>query len=390
MALSLGLNLLLLLAMVATNLLSLYHLSTLSSSPPSSSFSSSSSSSPLLQQQISHLSTIRSTIAHLTNLRSSSSSHLSSSSSSSSSSDLALYASFASIASACHDHPDLLRRFMAYTPFHPCPPDPDHLADSLSIRGCHPLPRRRCFSPSPSPNSVDPSRKIPNSADPFPKNPNFADPFPDWSPNSPACEKFPCQNPDLGFSMAVEAKKFLPPAKSNLDLTVPELLAMAGKMGSPIRVGIDLGGGSGTFAARMKVAAGAVVVTTTLDLGAPFSAAVAARGLVPLHTPLQQRIPVHDGALDLVRCGRAVNRWIPVPVLEFLIFDVDRVLRSGGFLWIDHFFAKSADFDREFAPIFKKLGYRTLKWSVGNKTDSSGVRNGDLYLTALMQKPTRG
>ena len=39
-----------------------------------------------------------------------------------------------------------------------------------------------------------------------------------------------------------------------------------------------------------------------------------------------------DGVVDLVRCGRAVNRWIPMTMMEFPLFDMDRVLRGGGYL----------------------------------------------------------
>jgi len=73
------------------------------------------------------------------------------------------------------------------------------------------------------------------------------------------------------------------------------------------------------------------VLITTMNFGASYSKVDAVRGMVSLHAPLQQRLPVFDGAVDLVRCGHAVNRWIPVPVIEFLFFDVDRMLREGGF-----------------------------------------------------------
>ena len=368
MGLSLGLNLLLLLAMVATNLLSLYHLSSLSSSPSTPP----SQVSEQLQQQIAHLSTIRSTISHLTGLRSSSSA-----SSSAASSDLPLYASFSPIASACHDYPELLRRYMTYTPFKPCPPDPDNLAETLSIRGCDPLPRRRCFS-----RTVP--KEISSSGNPFPSS--LTDSAVIW-PSTASCKSFTCLPAYLGFDMSQESLKFLPPVKSNLDLTVPQFLNMANNLSSPIRLALDVGGGSGTFAARMKVNGGVTVLTTTLNIGAPFSEAVAMRGLIPLHQPLQQRFPVHDLSLDLVRCGRAVNRWIPIPALEFLMYDVDRVLRGGGFLWIDHFFCRKSDLEGSFSPVFKKLSYRILKWSVEDKADASGVKNGDVYLTVLMQKP---
>ena len=38
-----------------------------------------------------------------------------------------------------------------------------------------------------------------------------------------------------------------------------------------------------------------------------------------------------DGVVDLLQCGRVLNRWIPVMMMEFLLFDVDRVLRGGGY-----------------------------------------------------------
>lgn len=74
-------------------------------------------------------------------------------------------------------------------------------------------------------------------------------------------------------------------------------------------------------------------------------------------------------------------------VLEFMLYDVDRVLRRGGYLWVDRFFSKKVDFDKVYAPMFGKLGYKKVKWAVANKTDSSGVKNGEIYLTALLQKP---
>lgn len=82
-----------------------------------------------------------------------------------------------------------------------------------------------------------------------------------------------------------------------------------------------------------------------------------------------------------------MNRWIPVPVLEFMVYDVDRVLRPGGLLWIDHFFCKGFDMDSVYKPIVNRLGYRTIKWAVEDKTDAGGVKNREVYLTALLQKP---
>lgn len=189
----------------------------------------------------------------------------------------------------------------------------------------------------------------------------------------------------MGFDLSNEISNFMT-YKSELDLPIPQLLQIAKATNSVLRLGLDIGGGTGTFAARMKLF-NVTIVTTTMNNGAPYNEAVALRGLVPLHVPLQQRLPVFDGVLDLVRCGRAVNRWIPVTALEFLLYDVDRVLRGGGYLWLDHFFSKRLDLDKSFSPLIGKLGYRKVKWAIANKSDASGLKNGEVYLTALLQKP---
>lgn len=182
--------------------------------------------------------------------------------------------------------------------------------------------------------------------------------------------------------MGIESKRFLS-YNLELDLTIPQLMKAAEAAGSVLRLGIDIGGGTGTFAVRMKQR-NVTVVTTTMNLGAPYNEVAVLRGVVPLHVPLQQRIPVFDGVLDLVRCGHAVNRWIPVVMMEFLLGDLDRVLRGGGFLWLDHFFSKGSDLEKVYKPLIGRLGYRIVKWAAANKTDS---KNGEVYLTALLQKP---
>ena len=71
--------------------------------------------------------------------------------------------------------------------------------------------------------------------------------------------------------------------------------------------------------------------------------------------------------------------------MEFLLFDVDRVLRGGGYLWLDHFFSKGVDLEKVYSPLIGKLGYRKVKWATASKADSKG--GGEVYLTALLQKP---
>uniref|UniRef100_A0A0E0MB78 Methyltransferase type 11 domain-containing protein n=1 Tax=Oryza punctata TaxID=4537 RepID=A0A0E0MB78_ORYPU len=367
-----SLNIAFLLSMVATNLLSLYHLSTRASTAP-----------PLLtlpphqrqdEQLLRQLTAIRATVSHLNHLRSSTPPPPPPPP------ELLLYSRLAPLASACSAHPDLLHRFMSYTPFSPCPDDALSLAEPLLLRGCHPLPRRRCFSPTTTRNNNLPT-------DPF-------SPLPDsavrWPPGA-KCTSFSCLPPSLGFDLArTEAARFLR-AEGPLDLTVPQLLRLASlSRAGPIRLGLDVGGGTGTLAARLKRAANATVLTTTMDLGAPYSEAAAARGVVPVHAPLQQRFPVGDGTMDLVRAGHAVNRWIPEAALEFLWYDADRVLRPRGLLWIDHFWCRRPDLAAVYQPMLRRLGYKTLKWAVADKTTPAaapGPKHDDVYLTALLQKP---
>ncbi|PKA55737.1 hypothetical protein AXF42_Ash012029 [Apostasia shenzhenica] len=372
MGLGMGLNLLLLLAMVATNILSLYHLSSLRHPSASPSHSH---PIPVPDHLLHQLHTIRATISHLSRLHSAPSPPPPPP-------ELLLFSRLSPIASSCSDHPDLLRRFMTYTPFSPCPRDTLSVAEPLLLRGCHPLPRRRCFSPTP------PTPLAPSS---LPSHPFPSSPLPDaavlWPPTSP-CRSFSCLPPNLGFDFrSTEPSRFLS-FRSALDLPLPQLLTIANAAGAaPIRLALDIAGGTGTLAAHLKLMANATVVTTTMNLGAPYSEAAALRGVVPLHAPLQQRLPVHDGAMDLVRTGHAVNRWIPVPAIEFLLYDADRVLKAGGLLWIDRFFCKAADLQTVYGPLIGRLGYKRIKWAVGNKTDASGIKHGEVYLTALLQKP---
>ncbi|KAF4385998.1 hypothetical protein G4B88_031133 [Cannabis sativa] len=369
MGFTMGLNLLLLLAMVATNILSLYHLSSNIQQPNNLNPSSNPTQNQVPDYLIHQLQTIRATINHLTRHHNHHPEQQHSKPTSMPS-DLILYSQLSPIASSCHNNPELLFTYMNYTPFTLCPLGSDDVVEALILRGCHPLPRRRCFSKTPQKPS---SSSLPHN--PFPAK--LLDEVVMWKKYS-SCKSFDCLsklNPNMGFDMNNEVSNFLS-YKSELDLPVPQLLQIAKAANSVIRLGLDIGGGTGTFAARMKLH-NITVLTTTLNVVAPYTEAVALRGLVPLHVPLQQRFPIFDGVVDIVRCGRAINRWIPSATLEFLLFDVDRVLRSGGYLWLDHFFSKSVDLDKVFAPLIGKLGYRKVKWATASKTDSSGLKNGE-------------
>ncbi|KAF7840425.1 putative S-adenosyl-L-methionine-dependent methyltransferase [Senna tora] len=378
MGFTMGLNLLLLVAMVATNILSLYHLSSTTLHSPTSP---NPTLPPVPDHLLRQLNSIRATIYQLTRLQHTPSGANPASKTTSTKHtippDLLLYSRLSPIASSCNNHPELLHKYMSYTPFSLCPLDFD-LAEALILRGCHPLPRRRCFSRTPQKRTSL-----------LPQNP-FSSSLPSsnvvWDKYS--CKSFDCLNrlnPNLGFDLAREITKFIS-YKSELDLPILQLMQIAKAAKSVIRLGLDIGGGTGTFAARMKEY-NVTVMTTTMNVAAPYSEAVALRGLVPLHVPMQQRLPLFDGVVDIVRCGHAVNRWIPVTMMEFLLYDVDRVLREGGYLWLDQFFSKGVDLEEVYGPLIGKLGYKKVKWATANKMDISGLKNGEVYLTALLQKP---
>ncbi|XP_074269709.1 putative methyltransferase At1g29790 [Silene latifolia] len=355
-------NTILILTMFATNLLSLYHLSTTTNflkpkhpikQPPQVP-------THLLHQ----LHTIRATITRLTRLHSPSRAHTAPLPPS----DLVTLSRVSAIPTSCHEHPEMLHQYMNYTAFSLCPYD-GQLAESLILRGCHPLPRRRCFSRT----AVNPRLSDLDSVVIWRNYPSVT------------CRSFNCLKPKFVLNHPNHKQEFMV-YKSNLDLTIPQLFDIAKKSKSNLRLGIDIGGGFGNFAAKMQEK-NVTVLTTTMNLGVPYSEVNAIRGVVAMHAPLQQPLPVYDGVVDLVRCGHAVNRWIPKIMLEFLLYDIDRVLRGGGFLWIDRFFSKGVDLETVYKPLLFKLGYKIVKWATENKIDSKRGKNNEVYLTVLLQKP---
>lgn len=169
---------------------------------------------------------------------------------------------------------------------------------------------------------------------------------------------------------------------SALDFSVEEVLAL--KKGT-IRIGLDIGGGTGSFAVRMREQQ-VTIVTTTLNLGGPFNNFVARRGVLPLYMTVSQRLPFWDNTLDLVHSMHVLSNWIPDVSLQFILFDIDRVLRPGGILWLDHFFCLAPQLNSTYLPMIESLGYSKLKWVLGAKLDR-GAELQEMYLSALLEKP---
>ncbi|OMO87460.1 putative S-adenosyl-L-methionine-dependent methyltransferase protein [Corchorus capsularis] len=230
----------------------------------------------------------------------------------------------ASVGHSCEKSADLLSQYMSYKVSGPCPDDWS-LAQKLILKGCEPLPRRRCFA------------------------------------------------------------KTVSKARSKNDFVIDDVLAMGN---GGIRIGFDIGGGSGTFAARMAER-NVTVITNTLNVDAPYSEFIAARGLFPLFLSLDHRFPFYDNVFDLVHATSGLDVGGKPEKLEFLMFDIDRILRAGGLFWLDNFYCANDEKKRALTRLIERFGYKKLKWVVGEKVDAAGSGKPEIYLSAVLQKPVR-
>ncbi|KAJ7533829.1 hypothetical protein O6H91_13G066700 [Diphasiastrum complanatum] len=290
-----------------------------------------------------------------------------------------------SIGHLCYLHKELLNEYMSYTVGDLCPDD-WALAQKLMVSGCEPLPRRRCFARAP----IQYSKPLPLPVSLWSCPPEDTVRWTHYS-----CKSFDCLNRRARESKAFadcadcfeltgpERNRWVIPRDRHDFMKIEQILAM--KEGT-IRIGLDLGGGSGSFAARM-FEHNVTIITSTLNLNGPFNEFVALRGLLPLYITISQRLPFFDNALDLVHTMHVLSNWLPQETLEFILYDIDRVLRPGGLFWLDRFFCTEDQFQGIYAPMIEKMGYTKIKWVTGKKLDRNGVKNKEIYLSALLEKP---
>ncbi|KAJ7565629.1 hypothetical protein O6H91_02G068100 [Diphasiastrum complanatum] len=276
-----------------------------------------------------------------------------------------------------------IKKFMDYELGGTCPDD-ESLAQKLLLAGCEPLPRRRCFAQTPA-----------NYSEPYPIPRSFWEGPPDgnivWTPYE--CKSFECLNSrakrkvfaDCLDCFDLEGRErhrwlFM---SNQLDYTIDEVLEL--KPGS-IRIGLDIGGGTGSFAVRMREH-NVTIVTTSLNLGGPFNNFIAQRGVIPIFLTIAQRLPFFDNTLDIVHSMHVLSNWIPEETLEFILLDIDRVLRPGGLFWLDHFFCLRPELNK-YVPMIERLGYKKLKWGVGEKLDR-GRELQEMYVSAVLEKPIK-
>ncbi|RYR63172.1 hypothetical protein Ahy_A04g020967 [Arachis hypogaea] len=155
---------------------------------------------------------------------------------------------------------------------------------------------------------------------------------------------------------------------------------------STISIGLEIGGGTGTFAARMKER-NVTIITSTLDLDGPFSHFIASRRLIPIHLSISQRLLFFENTLDIVHFMEFIGNWLPETMLEFLLYDVYRVLRPGGIFWLEHFFCFGSQVNKTYLPMFDRVGFNRLRWHAGRKLDHDGIQKNEWYISALLEKP---
>ncbi|KAL8524019.1 hypothetical protein ACS0TY_013834 [Phlomoides rotata] len=286
----------------------------------------------------------------------------------------------ASVGHSCEKSMDSLSQFMSYKVNGLCPDDWS-LGQKLILQGCEPLPRRRCFAKA--------TPKL--GLHPFPASlwKNISEKIYSWS--GLGCKNLACLNSkklnrDCGGCFDIvrgfETQRYAKALSKN-DFLIDDVLFMGS---GGIRIGFDIGGGSGTFAARMAER-NVTVITATLNLDAPFNEFIAARGLFPLYFSLDYRFPFYDNVFDLVHASNGLDVGGRPEKLEFLMFDIDRVLRAGGLFWLDNFYCSTDDKKKTLTRLIERFGYKKLKWVVGEKINGSG--KSEAYLSAVLQKPVR-
>ncbi|KMZ70198.1 S-adenosyl-L-methionine-dependent methyltransferases superfamilyprotein [Zostera marina] len=298
---------------------------------------------------------------------------------------------FPSIGHGCFAMKKELEEYMTYDVGDICKDD-WKLAQKLSVHGCDPLPRRRCFSTTPK-FYTRPS-PIHQAAWTLPDDRNVR-----WSHYR--CKNFACLANTTqggfrkGFFKCADCFNLTHHEKPRWMRMSSQLIATSSEFSieevvgflpaGEIRIGLDFSVGTGSFAIRMRDLKNVTIISATINLGAPFSEMIALRGVVPMYLTVNQRLPFLDNTLDIIHSTRFLDGWIDLILLDFVLYDWDRVLRPGGLLWIDSFFCLETDRD-VYLDAFKMLRYKIHKWLVIPKLDKD-VK--EIFFSAVLAKPLR-
>ncbi|PON38677.1 Methyltransferase type [Parasponia andersonii] len=290
---------------------------------------------------------------------------------------------YPTVGAGCLRLQEELAQYLTYDIGGECPVD-DVFAQRLMLKGCEPLPRRRCRPKSPV-GYKEPT-PVPDSLWSTPPDSSII-----WDPYT--CKSYQClidrkKMPGIYdckdcFDLEGREKSRWLYDNGALDYGIDQVLAM--KPPGTIRIGLDIGGGSGTFAARMRER-NVTIITSSMNFDGPFNSFIASRGLIPIHVSVSHRLPFFENTLDIVHSMHVLSNWIPDTMLEFILYDIYRVLRPGGLFWLDHFFCIGHQLNGTYIPIIDRIGFNKLRWNVGMKLDRGADKN-EWYFSALLEKP---
>lgn len=290
---------------------------------------------------------------------------------------------------ACSATDEEMNQYMDYEPRGMCPNDWLFVQHLIYDKNCFSLPKRRCSNRTPE-KLVEPL-PLPDAL--FDQA-SLVDESVRWDQHN--CKSFECLNTRLVgdcrncFNLSQEFRRW----KANYrgSVKIEEVIRM--KKGT-LRIGLDAGGGTGSFAAHMAKW-NVTIMTTAFNLetvdgrsgGLPYMEAIALRGLVPLHIPHKARLPFFDNTLDIIHCVNSV-KYLPMLEFEELIYEWDRVLRPGGIMWFEMFYAPIDEMPI-YVGILDLLGYKRLYWNVTPKPDSAEHEGPHVYLNSVIEKTARG
>ncbi|KAJ8754877.1 hypothetical protein K2173_015389 [Erythroxylum novogranatense] len=287
------------------------------------------------------------------------------------------------VGAGCLRYQEELTQYMRYEIGGECPVD-DVFAQRLMLKGCEPLPRRRCRPKSPV-KYVEPT-PLPQSLWTTPSDNSII-----WDPYT--CKNYQClidRRKKSGYYDCKDCFDLQGREKvrwlfdnGGLDYSIDEVLNT--KPPGTIRIGLDIGGGTGSFAARMRER-NVTIITSSMNLDGPFNSFIASRGLIPIHVSVSHRLPFCENTLDIVHSMHVLSNWIPDVMLEFTFYDVYRVLRPGGLFWLDHFFCMGSQLNQTYLPMIDRVGFKRLRWNAGMKLDRE-VHKNEWYFSALLEKP---
>ncbi|CAI7888208.1 unnamed protein product [Closterium sp. NIES-54] len=288
----------------------------------------------------------------------------------------------------CQASPAELAKYHAYRPHRQCPDDWFFVQDLLYAKDCFHLPIRNCFARAPT----NPSEPLPFPQSLFDQR-ALKDENVRWS--SHHCKSFACLNARaLGdcrncFNLTLESYRWQRAYRGSQ--TMADVIKL--KRGA-LRLGLDAGGGTGSFAAHMA-RYNVTVLTTAMNSetvngnygGLPYMETIALRGLIPLFVPHKARLPLYDNTLDIIHSVNSV-KYLPILDFEELVFEWDRVLRPGGIVWFEMFYAPVDEMPL-YVAVIDLLQYRRLKWGFSPKPESGERKGFHLYLNAVIEKPAR-